>query len=303
MPETMPVGTAAVLTFGEMLFDELPDGLRPGGGPFNAAAQLAALGQTVALISAVGEDSRGKELLQVAAAHRIDTTLIQESYLESGRVSVSFEQPGEPVYDIVAPVAWDLIRYEPGSSSAQLLDQYALHSKAIAFWLLGMRSEVSRKALLGVLAKAPVETLRMLDIGLRQNFYDRDGVDLALRLSDIVKCNAGELQEISALLGLHSQTDLKAMMATLVNEYQLDTLIITQGPEGALSLREGVFRQVGSPKVEVVDTIGCGDAFLAGYLNARLHGLEEEICLKEGCRRGASAAQHPGGLPPLPSGS
>lgn len=299
MPDTRHPAPATVLTFGEMLFDELPGDLRPGGGPFNAAAQLAALGQRVALISAVGEDSRALELLKVAKAHQVDTSLIQANYLETGRVAVSFDTPGEPTYDIVAPVAWDLIRHVPDTPEADKLDAYASEARAIAFWLLGLRSEISRAALLSVLAKAPKSTLRMLDIGLRQNFYDREGIHLALGLADVVKCNSGELRQIAQLLDMDASLPLQALMATMSASYQLDSLIITLGPEGALSLRDGVFCEVQSPQVQVVDTIGCGDAFLAGYLDARLRGLEEAACLTAGCARGASAATHAGGLPPL----
>ena len=290
-----------LLSFGEILFDELPSGALPGGGPFNAAAHLAALGTPTALLTAVGEDARGRELQTLAARLDVDTRLFQRNYLPTGRVAVAFDIDGEPDYDVVAPVAWDLIRWPDGTEpdpdpALVALPKVVAGVEAVAFWLLGVRSKVSRACLEQVLAKAPPAALRVVDVGLRQNFYDAPLLDWALKQVQVAKLNEAELVEVSALLGLAAGADV------LAEAYRLDTLIVTRGSEGAYSLRDGRETRVGAaPVVRLVDTIGCGDSFLAGYLHARLHGRDEGTCLRAGAGRGAYTAGRQGGLPPAPA--
>ena len=290
-----------VLTVGECLYDELPTGALPGGGPFNAAAHAAALGTPVALLTAVGDDARGRELRALAARLGVDTRLFQRNYLPTGRVTVTFDTVGEPAYDIVAPVAWDLIRYpspdDPDPDPAlAALPTILSEVRAVAYWLLGVRSQVTRGTVAQVLAKAPPTALRVVDVGLRQNFYDAAVVDWALREAHVAKLNEGELRTVSELLGIEPGAE------ALARAYGLDTLIVTRGAEGAYSLRDGRRTAVvAAPVTRLVDTIGCGDSFLAGYLHARLGGAGEETCLRAGAERGAYTAGRRGGLPPMPA--
>ena len=291
---------APVLTFGEILFDELPTGALPGGGPFNTAAHLVALGTPTALLTAVGDDARGRELTTLAARLGVDTRLFQRNYLETGRVSVRFDDAGEPDYDIIAPVAWDLIRWSDDASAdpeAALLSLPAFVEEvsAVCYWLLGIRSAVSRATLTSVLAKAPTTALRVVDVGLRQNFYDAESVRWALTQADVAKLNEEELAAVSTLL------DLAPGAEVLAEAHQLDTVIVTRGAEGAYSVRDGVRTVVEAALTStIIDTIGCGDSFLAGYLHERLDGGEEEGCLRAGSARGAYTAGLRGGLPPEP---
>ena len=289
------------LLFGEILFDELPAGPLPGGGPFNAAAHLAALGTPAALLTAVGEDARGRELTALAARLGVDTRLFQRNYLPTGSVAVSFDADGEPDYDIVAPVAWDLLRWPDGTDpdpdpALLALPPFVADVDAVVFWLLGIRSKVSRACLEQVLAQAPAAALRVMDVGLRQNFYDAALLDWALSRVRVAKLNASELAEVSELLGLATGAEV------LAKAYRLDTLVVTLGEEGAYSWREGRKTSVGAaPVPHLVDAIGCGDSFLAGYLHARLRGASEEACLRAGAERGAYTAGRQGGLPPEPT--
>lgn len=298
----MPTPHARVLCFGESLFDELPSGRRAGGGPLNTAAHLAALGTPSALVTAVGDDDLGADLIDLAAGLAVETDLIQRSTLPTGRVSVRFDDDGEASYEIVAPVAWDDIRY-PGAAHAsdrryrveaaeQALPAAVAAARALTFHLLSARSDTSAAALRCVLAEAPPGIPRVLDLGLRTGHYTAATIDWLLRETTIVKLNEGELAEVARLLNL-------APDATAVaRAYGLDSVVVTQGAVGAYGVRAGERYRVAAPRVaEVVDTVGCGDAFLAGYLHARLEGLDEPGCLRVGCARGAYAATLRGALP------
>ncbi len=302
---TFAAMVARLLTFGELLFDELPTGLRAGGGPFNTAAHLVALGQPCGLISAVGNDERGRWLRAVAKELGVGDQLLQSCYLESGRVQVGFDAHGEPNYDIVAPVAWDLIRWpdsepvdhkgqpisvDPGAAA---LPEAVRQTSGILFWLLGMRSEVNRATLTQVLAQAPADALRAVDVGLRQNFYDAESIAWVLHQANIAKLNEGEFATVCQLL------DLEPRLEVLAEAFGLDTLIVTEGPAGASSWRNGQLHHAPAASVaNFVDAIGCGDSFFAGYMHARLLGLPETACLEAGNARGAYTAGLAGGLPP-----
>lgn len=285
-----------VISFGEMLFDHLPNGLRPGGGPFNTAAHLAALGTRTAIITAVGEDREGTELRQIAEHHGLDTALIQTNYLETGKVHIQLNEVGEPEYDIVAPVAWDLIRWpdvngcHPDAAAARL-PKYCRGAKAILYWMLGVRSEVSRDTLNHVLAHAPLSAPRIVDLGFRQNFYSAELINSLLQQATVAKLNVHEFGECCELLGLAADPEV------LAKAYQLEIVIITQGSGGAMAWQAGKTVSAKSPAVDVIDTVGCGDAFLAGFVHSYLQNLPLKECLELACQRGAFAATKAGGLP------
>ena len=293
---------ARVLCFGEALFDELPSGRRAGGGPLNTAAHLAALGTVSALVTAVGDDDLGGDLVEIAAGLAVETDLIQRSGLPTGTVAVQFDARGEATYDIVAPVAWDDIRY-PGAAHQsdrrprhgrpeQALQTAAGLARAVTFHLLSARGDTTAAALRGVLAEAPRGIPRVGDFGLRAGHYEAERIDWLLREATVAKLNEGELTEIATLLGFEPTAE------ALARAYRLESVVVTQGAVGAYGVRLGERYRVAAPRVEaVVDTVGCGDAFLAGYLHARLEGLDEPGCLRVGCTRGAYAATLRGALP------
>ena len=298
----MPVPPARVLAFGESLFDELPSGRRPGGGPLNTAAHLAALGTPTAVVTAVGADALGDDLVEVADGLAVATDLVQRSTLPTGRVTVAFDGDGEPRYDILAPAAWDDIRYpatgptpfpRPYRDPAEAaLPPAAAAAMAVTFHLLSVRGPTSAAALRRVLAKAHPTAPRLADLGLREGGYSAHAIDWVLAAATVAKRNARELATACRLLGLEPGAD------ALARAYRLEAVVVTEGAAGAYSYRAGETIRVSAPRVdEVVDTVGCGDAFLAGYLHARLAGHDEAACLRSGCARGAYAATLRGGLP------
>ncbi len=275
-----------MLTFGEILFDHLPAGKEPGGGPLIAAAHAAALGSRVQLVSAVGSDGAGDELIAIASAQGIDTSLIQRNPLPTGRVKVRLNAVGDATYDIVKPVAWDALDINRGQLAEALQT-----TNCLAIWLLGIRSDTSFATAKWAVSKLEPTTLVAVDLGLRPPYFDRPRIEFLLQHAHVVKLNQEELYKICELL------QLAAAPQVLAKAYTIDTLIVTEGKHGASSYRDGKVLMQPAPEVTVVDTVGCGDAFYAAYLHHRLRGAPEQTCLSEACARGALAATLQGGLP------
>ena len=283
----------ALLTIGEMLVDELPSGARPGGGPFNCAGHFRALGGETAVWSALGGDAHAETLTRAAARLGVDLGYVgRHATLPTGRVGVRLDADGEARYDIVHPVAWDAL----GELAAPEPQAVAGRFGAVATWLLGTRDSSSAEAVHGLLdglAKRPQGPLRVADLGQRPPHTSPERLDALLRRVTLAKLNAEELAAACEQLGLGGVGP-----EVLAEAYGLDTVVVTRGAAGAGSLRAGVWREVAAPTVgRVADTVGCGDAFLAGYLHARLVGADEDAALRAGVARGAYAATVAGGLP------
>lgn len=258
----------APLIFGEVLYDQFPDGIAvPGGAPFNVAWHLQGFGLAPLFVSRVGEDELGERMLKAMAEWGMETRGVQrDPDHPTGRVLVSF-QGNEPHFDILADQAYDFI--DRDAVSALLGEgQYGLayHGSLIA------RHDVARAALDRVRAAGlPL----FLDVNLRDPWW-RDGwLGEALGKARWAKLNARELR----LLSPHAQEEDVAMRGeALRRRCKLDVLVVTLGEAGALVLAENerVDTQPG-PLDDVVDTVGAGDAFSAVTIMGLLKAWPLEI--------------------------
>jgi fructokinase len=276
-----------ITCFGEILWDVLPTSKQPGGAPMNVAADLRNFGLNSQLISRVGSDDLGRELLDFLAQKGIPLDLIQigQSHL-TGVAKANISDSNEVTYKIVQPVAWDYIQLVPG------LLETVRQSDLFVYGSLVARSTQSHETLLSLLEVAP---RKVFDVNLRAPHYERATVETLLYYADIVKINEHELVELSSWYG--EETDLHQAMHQLRKRYQLETLCVTLGEKGAVLLNEtGLYSQVGFP-VEVEDTIGSGDAFLAAFLYKTLQGESPKKTLAFACATGAYVATQRGATP------
>ena len=279
--------TPTITCFGEILWDVLPTSKQPGGAPMNVAADLRNFGLNAQLISRVGSDDLGRELLDFLAAKGIPTELIQmgQSHL-TGVAKANVSDSNEVTYKILQPVAWDYIMPEPG-----LID-VVKQSDLFVYGSLAARSPQTHETLLALLAVSP---RKVFDVNIRAPHYSRQLVEELLYMADIAKLNEHELIEISGWY--NHELELKIAMQQVRARYGLETLCVTLGPDGAALLNEaGFFRQMGFP-VEVADTIGSGDAFLAGFLYKMLQGEPPPHILEFACATGAYVATKQGATP------
>jgi fructokinase len=275
--------------FGEVLWDMLPAGPVVGGAPLNVAYHLNALGIRTSIISKIGEDTLGSDLLEFIEKSQISVDHIgKDSTLPTSVVNVSLNHKGSPTYDILPNVAWDNI--QPSPEITKLVSQ----SDLLIFGSLACRSSVTKTTLSSLFANAKK---KVLDVNLRLDFYSRELVELLLVNADIIKMNDEELEIIANWHGYEG--DLTHKMRLLFEAYEPEVLLVTMGRKGACWVDANqTFFQEGF-KVEVQDTVGSGDAFLAGLLSRYLVGDTPSECLAFACATGAYVTGKTGGTPAI----
>ena len=276
-----------VLCVGEVLWDALPEGLFLGGAPFNVACHLRAAGVPVSMVSRVGSDQLGDEVLRRAARYGVGTELIQtDAELPTGFVRVRVDDAGNPGYEILAPSAWDAI------ATTEALIARAGRARAIVFGTLAQRAELTRKTIERLWDSS---ALMVFDVNLRPPFEDKDIVRRSLERADVVKLAEHELTRIAGWFGLRGTP--RETMAAVAEKFECGVVCVTRGSNGAALLHDGEFTEHPGFEVEVRDTVGAGDAFLAVLLAGLLSGTSDEALLRHANLMGAYVVTQFGAVP------
>lgn len=284
----------SVICFGEILWDFLPPGLFPGGAPFNVGYHLNQLGNDVSLLSGLGRDKLGLELIRRLEGWGIATdSITMHSGLPTGTVVARTNEQGDATYDITESVAWDQILI------TQDIIQKAVASQALVFGSLALRSRVNCTALDRVLEVLPREAMRVFDVNLRAPYDDLELVRERARHADLLKLNAEEAARVVLNADQEEPGSEEAMARALSMECGCQTVCITAAERGAGLLMDGEWHWENGRPVEVVDTIGAGDAFLARLLSHLLQrDLSPAQALTSACRHGEWVATKFGATPP-----
>jgi len=278
---------AEILCVGEVLWDALPAGLFLGGAPLNVACHLAAMGQSVAFASRVGEDELGREIGRRLVRRGMSTDLIQvDAKLETGFVIVELDEEGTPRFAIVEPSAWDAIAPEK-----ELLDD-AGAAGAIVFGSLAQRDERSRQTIQRLWE---TEATRVFDVNLRPPFDHRGVVEDSLKAAHLVKLNDDELARLCGWFGLPQS--LQGGALALAQEFDCQTVCVTRGSDGAALWHGAAWIDHPGFRVDVIDTVGSGDAFLAALLTGLLREDDPADTLATANALGAYVATRPGATP------
>lgn len=277
-----------IVCFGEMLWDMLPSGKMPGGAPMNVAIHLRNLGNEVDMISRIGTDDLGRELLQFATASGLNTPLVQQGQTHlTGVVKVNMDDKNNVQYKILHPVAWDYIGVEDRAL------EKVKEADAFIFGSLAARSEHSFTTLKTLLTHA---RKRVLDINLRPPYYDRETLLFLLSQTDFLKLNHHELAILSGYLSEPSDT-LEEQVLALAGHFDLEEICVTLGENGAVLYQNGRFYYQKGFEVQVTDTIGAGDSFLATLISEILKNRPVPSALAKACAVGALVASHHGATP------
>ena len=283
-----------VTGIGEVLWDVLPEGKKLGGAPANFAYHVSQFGFESRIVSAIGPDMLGEELLSGLGDKGLDCMIEAVPY-PTGTVQVELDGNGIPCYDIKEGVAWDNIPFTPE------LENLAGNTKAVCFGSLAQRSPVSRETINRFLDAMPDGDghFKIFDINLRQNFYTKDIVCNSMRKCNILKINDEELETVSVMLGLPDGTQ-QSRAEALLSMFGLKALILTCGAVGSYVFASGDTSYIATPKVEVADTVGAGDSFTAAFVSGLLKGLDIKQAHRLAVGTSAFVCTQEGAMPELP---
>ena len=276
-----------VLCFGEVLWDAFGDEKKAGGAPMNVAAHLAQQKVDVAFASRVGADASGTELvdfLKKSSLYIADLIQVDET-LPTCEVTVQLDENSQATYIIPQPVSWDNIQ------TTETLTQGAIKAQAIIFGSLACRTATTRDTLLNLLDET--KALRIFDVNLRPPHYTLSTIETLAARATVVKMNE---EEANLLIG-GSNAHLKDKIAEFRAKYHAKTICVTRGENGAIIWDDHEFYEHPGFKVEVVDTVGAGDSFLATFIAGILAKQPMQEILENACAIGAFVASKRGANP------
>ena len=280
---------------GEALWDVLPEGKKIGGAPANFAYHVSQFGLPSCVVSAVGDDALGKEIVENFTSKGLNQLIAEVPY-PTGTVQVEIDPAGVPQYEIKENVAWDNIPY------TARLEQLAERTKAVCFGSLAQRNVVSRNTINHFLDAMPRtdDSLVVFDVNLRQGFYNKEILCNSMKRCNILKINDEELVTVSRMFG-YPGIDLQDKCWILLGKYNLKMLILTCGINGSYVFTPGNVSFQPTPKVEVADTVGAGDSFTAAFIASILKGKSVQEAHSRAVRTSAYVCTKKGAMPILPA--
>ena len=283
-----------VVGIGEVLWDLFPAGKAIGGAPANFAYHAHALGATASLISRVGNDALGGELLADLAKLGLSTDCISiDRAHPTGTVTVEVAEDGQPRYTIHEDVAWDHL----------VADRMALArvaaADAICFGSLAQRCAPSQAAIRTMLAASRPEALRIFDVNLRQDFYSRELIEGSLALANVLKLNDAELPVLAHLLGVKSMTE-RGQLAEIAERNSLRLVAYTRGANGSMLYDGARWSEHEGRVIAVEDTVGAGDSLTAAVVMGFLDGWDLDVIGERANDIAAYVCSREGATPRLP---
>lgn len=255
-----------IALFGEVLADVFPDKYVLGGAPYNVARHLNAFQFHPVLITRTGQDALKDELLEEMIKMNMDASGVQHDVMyPTGQVQVTLIE-GNASYDILPDQAYDFIH--AGLTHMVLM---SIKPEIIYFGTLAQRNLKSRLALDQFLSEG--KSPRFLDLNLRKPWYNKNTILRSLKRADIVKLNEDELEVVAQLFSINGK-DIQTKANTVLAQFALKEVIVTCGSEGAWTFnREGDAEYTKAAViVDLIDTVGAGDAFAAVYIAGLIKG-------------------------------
>lgn len=282
---------ARPLVLGEVLWDVFPDSTRLGGAPLNFAAHARRMGHDPLLFSAVGNDDLGRQAVREIQSLGLDTSLLQRTErFPTGRAGVSLDALGQAAFRIERPAAYDVLTLSNGEIET-------LQDRSPDWLYFGtlFSSRPEDRAILFELLRLVPDAVRLYDLNLRPGFESPALVRELMEQADVVKMNQDEMSAIHHYLGLPAETN--AFCVSAAERFRWRAVCVTLGSRGCAVFANGQYHEEPGCPIEVVDTVGAGDAFAAAFL----HGLTSQWNIAEiarfANRVGALVASKPGAIP------
>lgn len=275
-----------VLCFGEVLWDAFGDVKKAGGAPMNVARHLVQQGNDVLFASSVGIDPSGLELTGFLKKNGLFSDLLQhDENLPTCEVTVQLDETNTATYIIPKPVSWDNIGF------TEDLEAASKTVGAIVFGSLACREEASLNTLLNVLDES--DALKIFDVNLRPPHFTMNTIETLAARANVIKMN----EEEAELLIHGGSGDLKEMITEFQKKFHTKIICVTRGAEGAIIWNDYEFYEHPGYSVEVVDTVGAGDSFLATFITGLLNDTPMQPLLEKACAVGAYVTTQRGANP------
>tara|TARA_R110002050_G_scaffold184406_2_gene317899 strand:+ start:47576 stop:48460 length:885 start_codon:yes stop_codon:yes gene_type:complete len=279
-----------ITCFGEVLWDVFPTHKKIGGAPLNVALRLQSLNNDVIMISSVGDDERGRTLLNYISKHGVNTDYVQiHDKFKTGKVKVMLNDKGSASYDINFPRAWDNILVD--DKSIDIVKK----SDAFVFGSLVARNDVSKRTLFELLNHA---NYKIFDLNLRSPYYNKELLIQLMNKADFIKFNDDELYEVSGYLDSKYRS-MEQNIHFISQKTNTKHICVTKGHHGAVLLYNDKFYYNSGYLIKVIDTVGAGDSFLGSLISQLLHKVNPQEAVDFACAVGAMVAQSAGANPVL----
>ena len=277
-----------IICYGEVLWDMLPGGKKPGGAPMNVGIHLKKLGLHPTIVSRIGNDEQGAELKQFLKKNEMESRFVRvDKKLNTSEVLVHLDENRNATYEICEPVAWDNVSVDND------LIKLATAADLIIFGSLAQRNKVTRETLLKLLENS--KATRLLDVNLRPPYDRPEIVEQLLYASDFAKLNDEELIKIA---GWHNKSSSeRELIKWMADFYKCTAVCVTRGPNGAILYIDEEFYEHPGFKVQATDTVGAGDSFLAALISGLSKKQPPQKALGFACAVGAFVASQHGAVP------
>ncbi len=279
-----------IVCFGEVLWDVFPTHKKIGGAPLNVALRLQSFGNEVFMISQVGNDKNGEDLVAYVNDNGVATEfIVKDTNFETGKVNVTLDKSGSASYEIKYPSSWDKIRV------TEAMKNTVKSSDAFIFGSLVARDAISKNTLLELLQHAPY---KIFDLNLRPPHYKKDLLIELMEKADFIKFNDEELFIISDFLN-SPYHGLEQNIRYIAEKTNTNSICVTKGKFGAVLMQNDTFYYNSGYQIKVKDTVGAGDSFLATLTDQLLRNIDPQTSIDFACAVGALVAQSEGANPKI----
>ncbi len=283
-----------VLSVGEVLWDLFSDKELLGGAPLNFSVNAARLGHEPALITAVGEDERGRQARKAMRLLHVDTRFVREvSHAPTGVAVVSTNAEGEPEFRIPRPAAFDYVTLDP-----EALEQIrSLKPDWLYVGTLAQQTAQVEELTHQIVHSSP-EARCFYDMNLRTNGWNLPLVQRLCQLASVLKLNEFEAHMLGSLTGSDTKVfSLETFCKDWAARYDIECICVTLGPAGSFVYEDGEANVVSGYPIMVDDTVGAGDAFAAAFLHGYSQGWPILQTARFANAAGAIVASRPGATP------
>jgi len=279
-----------IVCFGEVLWDEFPEQKKIGGAPLNVALRLQSFNNNTAVISRIGADENGEKIVAYCKDKGVQVDNIQvDETLNTGIVKVILNEKGSASYNIKFPSAWDNIHFTDSTK------KFTESSDAFVYGSLVARNDASRNTLYELLK---VARYKVFDINLRTPYYTPSILNHLMMAANFIKFNDDEIFEVAKEMRSKSHS-LEQNILFVAEQTNTSSICVTKGPNGAVLYYNNTFYYNSGYKINVVDTVGAGDSFLASLIDKLLNGVSPQEAINFACAVGALVASAEGANPEI----